>query len=290
MDQILLSSLLQKLVIDNEKVCLPGMGSFVAEEIPSVFLDGGKGITPPGRRILFKSSLMLNDGLLETEYAAAKELPLPQAREMLMEEIAGLRGELEEKEEAELPGFGVFRKREAGQYFFVTDRNFVAAPDSYGLETLTLKIKTEPAATEEENRDIENIPKKDESGTVDRTSGEPYAEGEDIPEREDSGDTSVETPPADSLSGEAASGEEKNPEPENSLPNQEAVGGPVSKQAETREEKRKKTRIWTTVLWIVGILVIAILLVYIFRDSLRPLLEKILYSREELDILHRSGL
>lgn len=290
MDQILLSSLLQKLVIDNEKVCLPGMGSFVAEEIPSVFLDGGKSITPPGRRILFKSSLMLNDGLLETEYAAAKELPLPQAREMLMEEIAGLRGELEEKEEAELPGFGVFRKREAGQYFFVTDRNFVAAPDSYGLETLTLKIKTEPAATEEENRDIENIPKKDESGTVDRPSGEPHAEGEDIPEREDRGDTSVETPPADSLSGEAASGEEKNPEPENSLPNQEAVGGPVSKQAETREEKRKKSRRWTTVLWIVGILVIAILLVYIFKDSLRPLLEKILYSREELDILHRSGL
>lgn len=285
MDQILLSSLLQKLVIDNEKVCLPGMGSFVAEEIPSVFLDGGKSITPPGRRILFKSSLMLNDGLLETEYAAAKELPLPQAREMLMEEIAGLRGELEEKEEAELPGFGVFRKREAGQYFFVTDRNFVAAPDSYGLETLTLKIKTEPAATEEGNRDIENIPKKDESGTVDRPSGEPYAEGEDIPEQEDSGDTSVETSPADSLSGEG-----KNPEPENSLPNQEKVGGPVSKQAETAGKKRKKSRIWTTVLWIVGILVIAILLVYIFRDSLRPLLEKILYSREELDILHRSGL
>lgn len=290
MDQILLSSLLQKLVIDNEKVCLPGMGSFVAEEIPSVFLDGGKSITPPGRRILFKSSLMLNDGLLETEYAAAKELPLPQAREMLMEEIAGLRRELEEKEEAELPGFGVFRKREAGQYFFVTDRNFVAAPDSYGLETLTLKIKTEPAATEEGNRDIENIPKKDESGTVDRTSGEPHAEGEDIPEQEGSGDTSVETLPADSLSGEAASGEEKNPEPENSLPNQEAVGGPVSKQAETADKKGKKSRIWTTVLWIVGILVIAILLVYIFRDSLRPLLEKILYSREELDILHRSGL
>ena len=285
MDQILLSSLLQKLVIDNEKVCLPGMGSFVAEEIPSVFLDGGKSITPPGRRILFKSSLMLNDGLLETEYAAAKELPLPQAREMLMEEIAGLRGELEEKEEAELPGFGVFRKREAGQYFFVTDRNFVAAPDSYGLETLTLKIKTEPAATEEGNRDIENIPKKDESGTVDRPSGEPYAEGEDIPEQEDSGDTSVETSPADSLSGEG-----KNPEPENSLPNQEKVGGPVSKQAETAGKKRKKSRIWTTVLWIVGILVIAILLVYIFKDSLRPLLEKILYSREELDILHRSGL
>ena len=55
-------------------VSLPGMGGFIAELAPSVFSDRATVIHPPYRRILFRTSEVWNDGVLEALRRGGLEL------------------------------------------------------------------------------------------------------------------------------------------------------------------------------------------------------------------------
>ena len=47
--------MVKELILDNDRVALPGLGSFVAEVVPSTFSDKGYTINPPYRRLHFRS-------------------------------------------------------------------------------------------------------------------------------------------------------------------------------------------------------------------------------------------
>ena len=55
MDIDLLSKMVKELILDNDKVVLPGLGCFTAEIIPASFSDKGYTINPPYRRLSFRS-------------------------------------------------------------------------------------------------------------------------------------------------------------------------------------------------------------------------------------------
>ena len=55
MDIDLLSKMVKELILDNERVVLPGLGSFVAEIVPATFSDKGYTINPPYRKLYFRS-------------------------------------------------------------------------------------------------------------------------------------------------------------------------------------------------------------------------------------------
>ena len=55
MDIDLLSKMVKELILDDDKVVLPGLGSFVAEVVPSTFSDKGYTINPPYRRLFFRA-------------------------------------------------------------------------------------------------------------------------------------------------------------------------------------------------------------------------------------------
>ena len=68
----------------------------------------------------------------------------------------------------------------------------------------------------------------------------------------------------------------------------EIVEQPVRETLVAEAEKQKCR--W--ILWVaafVGILIILVILVFLFKEELMPLLEKLLYSKEELEILHKVG-
>lgn len=68
----------------------------------------------------------------------------------------------------------------------------------------------------------------------------------------------------------------------------ETIGKKEETAAEKTAKKKKSSayKALITILVIVVVLLIAATLIYIFRDSLRPILEEILYSDEELKIIH----
>ena len=57
MDIDLLSKMVKELILDNDKVSLPGLGAFVAEVVPATFSDKGYTVNPPYRRLSFRSNL-----------------------------------------------------------------------------------------------------------------------------------------------------------------------------------------------------------------------------------------
>ena len=55
MDIDLLSKMVKELILDDDKVVLPGLGCFVAEIVPAYFSDKGYTINPPYRKLYFRA-------------------------------------------------------------------------------------------------------------------------------------------------------------------------------------------------------------------------------------------
>lgn len=68
------------------------------------------------------------------------------------------------------------------------------------------------------------------------------------------------------------------------VPAEEAIEKEEKKPIKKKRSSASKALITTVV--IIVVLLVAAALIYIFRDSLRPILEEILYSDEELRIIH----
>ena len=78
MDIDLLSKMVKEVVMDHDTVTLPGVGSFVAEWVPSTFADRGYTILPPYRKLYF-SPKQGDDTLLAKLYARIFPRPMPPA-------------------------------------------------------------------------------------------------------------------------------------------------------------------------------------------------------------------
>jgi nucleoid DNA-binding protein len=148
MDIELISELLIELIMDNDRVSLPGMGSFIAEPAPSVFSDKATIIHPPYRRVIFRSKETWNDGLLESKYAQRTGVREDRAKAYIEQFISALGAELELKKRVDFPGFGYMRINERGTNSFIIDKELFISKDSYGLEPIQVKILEKPGTIE----------------------------------------------------------------------------------------------------------------------------------------------
>mgnify|MGYP001045742807 CR=1 FL=1 len=144
----MISELLVELIMDNDRVSLPGMGSFIAEPAPSVFSDKATVIHPPFRRVIFRSKETWNDGLLEAKYSQRTGVKEDRARAYVAQFIASLSSELELKKRVDFPGFGYMRINERGTNSFIIDKELFISKDSYGLEPITIKLLEKPGTVE----------------------------------------------------------------------------------------------------------------------------------------------
>ena len=139
MDIQLISELIKELITENDRVSLPGMGSFVVEPAPSVFSDKATILHPPFRRVLFRSKETWNDGLLEERYSQKSGLKPEKAKIELGLFIASVNTELDIKKRVDFPELGYLRINERGTTSFVVDQDLFISKDSFGLEPIKLK-------------------------------------------------------------------------------------------------------------------------------------------------------
>ena len=90
MDIDLLSKMVKELILDNDKVVLPGLGAFVAETVPSTFSDKGYTINPPYRRLYFRSKPDEGD-VLTVFYAKSNGLDAAVADKVIREFVSELK-------------------------------------------------------------------------------------------------------------------------------------------------------------------------------------------------------
>ena len=268
MDIDLLSKMVKELILDNDRVVLPGLGCFVAEIVPSTFSDKGYTINPPYRRLYFRSKPDQGDELARF-YAASNDVALGIADRIITDFIADLKGVLHQKKTIIFPGLGRLRATKENNIFFVSDEDLDIYPDGFGLEPVSLKTNQETpqevSAAVEELRSILDAPipiatpdeetsdpAEETVETVDDTVKPAEDPAEDPVEATD--ETVAEEPAADALSQKSGS-------------------------------KAGKKVLWTILI----VLLMAALLfgAFILVSRISPeLLDPLLYSKEELEIIN----
>lgn len=177
MDIDLLSKMVYDLILDNDRVALPGVGCFVAEIVPASFSDKGYTINPPYRKLYFRSKP--DDGeLLVKLYAKSNGVAEEDARRILTEFLAEMKDILFARKVIVFPGLGRLRATRENNLFFVADEALDIYPEGFGLEPLSLKTHKETeqelSATMDELGDILGSGAVDEpvAGTVEEPAAE----------------------------------------------------------------------------------------------------------------------
>lgn len=285
MDIDLLSKMVYDLILDNDRVALPGVGCFVAEIVPASFSDKGYTINPPYRKLYFRSKP--DDGeLLVKLYAKSNGVAEEDARRILTEFLAEMKDILFARKVIVFPGLGRLRATRENNLFFVADEALDIYPEGFGLEPLSLKTHKETeqelSATMDELGDILGSGAVDEpvAGTVAEPAAEVVAEPGAEPVAEVTTEEKTE-PIAEPVAGAVAE-PVAGPVAESS-PVAEPVAEPVT--GETRKMSTGKIVLITlaSLLGLAAVLFgIFVLLVNCFPDFL----DSLLYTKEELYIIN----
>lgn len=189
MDIDLLSKIVKELILDNDEVALPGIGSFIAEIVPSVFSDKGYTINPPYRRLSFRQNGSGDENMVIDFYARCNNIDNPTASRIIREFLEEMRRVLETKKSIVFPGLGKLRATKENYFFFVADEDLDIYPEGFGLEPISLKTHEEtPAevsATMAALRSILNPEEKEEEAAT--AKGEEKAAESDVETKAESG-------------------------------------------------------------------------------------------------------
>ena len=265
MDIDLLSKMVGELILDNDEVSLPGVGTFVAEVMPSSFSDKGYTINPPYRRLSFRQR-ETSDGRLAALYARANGVDEQMAASILEKFLLELRDTLKVRKTVIFPGLGRLRATRENNFFFIPDEDLNIYPDGFGLEPLSLKTHVE---TEDDMRAA--------VASLQQILDEPAPVAE-------------KAPAAAEVVAEEAPVEVQKPVAEEVPVMEEkpvVEQKPVTVEA-SAGEARRRGRLW----WIVAasVLAAAILLLVVFAVLARiapDFVDSILYTKEELDIIRQ---
>lgn len=281
MDIDLLSKMVKELILDNDRVVLPGLGSFVAEIVPSTFSDKGYTINPPYRRLYFRSKPDEGDGLVKF-YAETNNIDQTMAERIIRDFVAELKTLLHTRKTVVFPGLGRLRATKENNVFFVADEDLDIYPAGFGLEPVSLKThqetKEEVAAAVEDLKSFlaepETVPEP-----APLPEPEPIAEPEYIPESVVLPEPVAESEPEpeqEAVLEPTPVIEEPSPEPET-----------VQDETVPVEKKRNVRKAFIiTLCTIVAVALLLLIALAIVGRTCPEWIDRFLYTPEELRILN----
>ncbi len=312
MDIDLLSKMVYDLILDNDRVALPGVGCFVAEIVPASFSDKGYTINPPYRRLYFRSKP--DDGqLLVKLYAKSNGVTEEDARRILTEFLAEMKELLFTRKIIVFPGLGRLRATKENNLFFVADEALDIYPEGLGLEPLSLKTHKETeqelSATINELDGILGVgdavaetPAEPVAEPVAEAPAEPVAEPVAEAPAEPVAESVAEAPaepvaesvaeaPAETVAESVADAPAEPVAESVAEAPAEPVAEPVAAEAVRSEtvETRRTSPGKIVLLTVVSIVAVAVVLfgVFVLMVNCFPdALDKLLYTQEELDIIN----
>lgn len=177
MDIDLLSKMVKELILDNDEVSLPGVGSFVAELVPSSFSDKGYTINPPYKRLSFRKKADASDNVLIDFYAKSNNVDKETASKIVIDFLSEMQKVLELRKSIVFPGLGKLRATKENIFFFVADEDLDIYPEGFGLEPISLKTHEEtPAEVSATIAALQDILNPEETEGQSGSSEQPEAE------------------------------------------------------------------------------------------------------------------
>lgn len=239
MDIDLLSKMVKELILDNDEVSLPGVGSFVAELVPSSFSDKGYTINPPYKRLSFRKKADASDNVLIDFYAKSNNVDKETASKIVIDFLSEMQKVLELRKSIVFPGLGKLRATKENIFFFVADEDLDIYPEGFGLEPISLKTHEEtPAevsATIAALQDILN-PEETESKSGSEEPSEAVSGPEDAPEVTGGGQ------PESSLEAEVESDSELQPEQQATAETSELQSEPQTTAEESDHQSENESQ------------------------------------------------
>lgn len=219
MDIDLLSKMVKELILDNDEVSLPGVGSFVAELVPSSFSDKGYTINPPYKRLSFRKKAGASDNVLIDFYAKSNNVDKETASKIVIDFLSEMQKVLELRKSIVFPGLGKLRATKENIFFFVADEDLDIYPEGFGLEPISLKTHEEtPAEVSATIAALQDILNPEETEGQSGSSEQPEAESgseetsEAVSGPEDAPEVTGDGQPESSLEAENESDSEPQPE------------------------------------------------------------------------------
>ena len=299
MDIDLLSKMVKELILDDDKVVLPGLGCFVAEIVPAYFSDKGYTINPPYRKLYFRARPDEGDALIDF-YAKSNDVSYEVAEKIIKDFIAELKSILLSKKVVVFPGLGRLRATKENNVFFIADEDLDIYPEGFGLKPVSLKTHTETAAeVSAAVADLKSMLAVEPDPTP---VPEPVEEPEPIPEpefvevpdpiedpkpvEEPEPEIEILVEPMPEPEPEPEPESEKAPEPE---PEPEKEPDPIpEKEPEVPAAPKKSGVKWGKFLLVVMIVLVVLVATYMAVGRLCPeWIDQFLYTPEELEILNR---
>ncbi len=255
MEITLFSKCIKDLIVENDRVDVPYLGTFTAEMMPAAYSDRQTTIHPPYRKMSFhKGEVSLSEGRpLLNKVMREAGVSLEQAGVELGWCLSRLSSELEGSKICRLPGLGVMRANARNEFFFVPADDLDIWPDGIGFEPISIKLPKEEIPVQAGNDEVVQAGNDVQaSGVVDGFSDREHFSCE----------------------------RDEKPEQRSEAPDQAGNDG----TAEVRH--RKKLQPWMIVLIVLAALVaLFIAASYLFTDFMSPVLDRLLYNKEELELL-----
>ena len=158
-DVELFAACLRDLLLENDTVCVPGLGSFMTRLMPASFSDRGRTINPPYRKLSFRASEQ-GDPQLFTEHLATLLPKDSDAAQWLAAFVGEFKGELEKTKMVDLASLGTMRATAQNDFFFVAADDLDIFPEGLGLEPVTVKSSQplEPEPVTEPEPEMVQVP------------------------------------------------------------------------------------------------------------------------------------
>lgn len=303
MDTITLANLLKTQLLNNGIITLSGIGEIVVVDVPSSVSADGKRILPPRKDVSFSlnptaissdcSASAIYKGLLSAVGEETQSCEEAQSGEELQsgEEVQSGKGApsvedlpivcntgdstavgATESPLLAIPDFGSFSSGATGEILFTPSNGLLEECNLYSFEPIEMELRDNQfvftgnaAAAPAEPAPAEPAPAEDPA---------PAEPASAAPAEPATAPASAEPVPAEPAAA---------PEPEPAPATQPAEAAPAPSKEESRGSHY---RVWAVVAAVVLILVVvALVLLFLFKEELRPMLERLFYSQHELEVL-----
>ena len=285
MDTITLANLLKTQLLNNGIITLSGIGEIVVVDVPSSVSADGKRILPPRKDVSFSlnptaissdcSASAIYKGLLSAVGEETQSCEEAQSGEELQsgEEVQSGKGApsvedlpiacnrgdstavgATESPLLAIPDFGSFSSGATGEILFTPSNGLLEECNLYSFEPIEMELR--------DNQFVF-------TGNAAAAPAAPAVHAEPA-----TAPASAEPVPAEPAAA---------PEPEPAPAAQPAEAEPAPSKEESRGNHYG---VWAVVAAVVLILVVvALVLLFLFKEELRPMLERLFYSQHELEVL-----
>ena len=290
------SKCVKDLIVDLDKVAIPGLGVFFAEDVPASFSDKGNTINPPSRRMYFKREDVpfSEDALIFKVISESLNVSAAQAQTELDWCLSRIHSELSGNRCCVLPGLGELKSSSSGEYFFIPDEDLDICIESFGLEPVCVKLPVQ-ASREATAPETPAVPEEPE-----------IRETPEFPEIPEASQPVPDTDPAEEfdkfLTGkqpdsQAEPQQSPGPQPTEAQV-QPAVAPHPGPQPQSEKKRRRKAgdskhkNAGAIAVIVILTLILVLIIAYNIASHFYPeefdaLINSLLYSPEELEILGR---